>query len=189
MGMLYTSEELAQLRPHLEDLFLHLDFDHDGRVDSDALLFALHTNGCVYDSRKELIMKILDETEPSGLYDKSTFIDILLCELASRTSEEETERMFKLFMHYTGEGEEDHIIMAPLEDDDAITVKDLQRLVGVLGKSMDSEELEDMIKECSVSGAKVDLNDWRSLVTHKTDQQGERQKVKSAVEPKAKRKR
>lgn len=98
--------------------------------------------------------------------------------------------MFKLFMHYTGEGEEDHIIMAPLEDDDAITVKDLQvnlfaggkreqrtktvfcipgqRLVGVLGKSMDSEELEDMIKECSVSGAKGTRNCGPSLGQAKT---------------------
>jgi hypothetical protein len=43
--------------------------------------FALHVNGCVYEAKKQLIMKIVDEGHPAGLYDLATFTDIRTCVL------------------------------------------------------------------------------------------------------------
>ncbi len=99
-------------------------------------------------------MKIVDEGHPTGLYDLPTFTDIrtatfiflswasmtralygealtttispVMSELASRSMEEETERTFKLFSRYAGEGEEDHIVSTPLPENAAILPEDLK---------------------------------------------------------------
>lgn len=101
----------------------------------------------MYEAKQQLIMKIVDEGHPTGLYDLPTFTDIrtatspmtralydealttispVMSELASRSMEEETERTFKLFSRYAGEGEEDHIVSTPLPENAAILPEDLK---------------------------------------------------------------
>jgi hypothetical protein len=96
-----------------------------------------------------------------------------MSELVSRSREEETERTFKLFARYAGEGDEEHIISTPLREDEAIMPEDLkvtlgqagvvrptqqpflicnQRLARVLGVPVSLEELDDMVKEFDTSG-------------------------------------
>lgn len=163
---MYKREEIEQLRPHFEELFKLLDSDCDGKVDREALAFALHVNGCVYEAKQQLIMKIVDEGHPTGLYDLPTFTDILMSELASRSMEEETERTFKLFSRYAGEGEEDHIVSTPLPENAAILPEDLKRLTRVLGESVPLAELEDMIREFDTvsGGTSVNMQDWRDII-------------------------
>lgn len=55
-----------------------------------------------------------------------TTISSVMSELASRSMEEETERTFKLFSRYAGEGEEDHIVSTPLPENAAILPEDLK---------------------------------------------------------------
>jgi hypothetical protein len=50
----------------------------------------------------------------------------VMSEIASRSTDEEIERTFKLFMRYAGEGEEDHIVSTPLPENAAILPEDLK---------------------------------------------------------------
>lgn len=93
---MYSREELEQLRPLLKSLFELIDEDGDGKVDREALAvrgwflvaykmhvfwpmtaqFGLYVNGCVYESKKNLILNVVDANHPEGFFDLPTFSDI-----------------------------------------------------------------------------------------------------------------
>lgn len=161
---MYNREELQQIQPLLVELFHLLKDPSTGKADRDALAFALYANGCIYESKKELIMEIVDKDHPQGLYDLPTFTDILVSELASRPIGEETERMFQLFTRYADEGDESHIVSVPRQKDDVIRPEDLKRITRVLGRPLPLAELDDMVKEFSVTGKGVNFAEWAAIV-------------------------